>query len=198
MKVARRLLATLSDCATVLLVAKAAQAAEPTVRVYGPGGPAPAMKEAANAFSAAAGTSVEVVAGPTPQWVDRAKADGDVIFSGAENMFGDFAKAMPDVLDLRQAEPIALRPVAILVQPGNPKRIGGFRGRERRGRRRHGRRHDRRLSTTTPSATRPMPSHSRGSGRSPRKSTAKTATSTTLSLSTGATCEASPILSARR
>lgn len=116
-------------CATAAAPAVAAgpTAAASAVHVYGPGGPAPAMKEAAQAFSASSGARVEVVAGPTPQWVDRAKADGDLIFSGAENMFGDFAKAMPDAFDLREAEPIALRPVAILVRPGNPKRIGGFR-----------------------------------------------------------------------
>lgn len=51
--------------------------------------------------------------------------------------------------------------------------------------------------TMTPAVTMPIPTQSRGLGRSPRKTTAKTATSTTLSLSTGATREASPIFRAR-
>ena len=40
---------------------------------------------------------------------------------------GDFAKALPGAFDLKEAEPLYLRPSAILVRPGNPKRIRGFR-----------------------------------------------------------------------
>ncbi len=101
--------------------------AEDMLNVYGPGGPAPAMKEAAIAFGAANKIVVNVVAGPTPQWVDKAKTDADVIFSGAENMMSDFAKALPGAFDLNDVEPMYLRPVAILVRPGNPKGISGFR-----------------------------------------------------------------------
>ena len=96
------------------------------LNVYGPGGPAPAMKEAAAAFGAAQHVVVNVVADPTPMWVDKAKADAYVIFSGAENMMSDFAKALPGAFDLKEAEPLYLRPVAILVRPGNPKKIRGF------------------------------------------------------------------------
>ncbi len=101
--------------------------AQEVLHVYGPGGPAPAMKEAAQAFGAANKITVEVTAGPTPQWVDKAKADADVVFSGAENMMSDFAKALPGSFDLKSAEPLYLRPAAILVRSGNPKRITGFR-----------------------------------------------------------------------
>lgn len=101
--------------------------AQETLNVYGPGGPAPAMKDAAKAFGDANKVTVNVVAGPTPQWVDKAKQDADVIFSGAENMFNDFAKALPGAFELRDAQPLYLRPVAILVRPGNPKKIRGFR-----------------------------------------------------------------------
>ena len=38
----------------------------------------------------------------------------------------DFAKALPGAFDLKEAEPLYLRPVAILVRPGNPKGIRGF------------------------------------------------------------------------
>ena len=68
-----------------------------------------------------------MAAGPTPQWADKAKQDADVVFSGAENMMSDFAKALPGAFDLKEAEPLYLRPVAILVRPGNPKHIQGFR-----------------------------------------------------------------------
>jgi len=68
--------------------------AEPTVHVFGPGGPAPAMKEAAQTFGKKATTRVEVVAGPTGAWLEKAKAEGDVIYSGSEVMMTDFVAAM--------------------------------------------------------------------------------------------------------
>jgi accessory colonization factor AcfC len=52
---------------------------------------------------------------------------GRILFSGAENMMTDFAKALPGAFDLADAQPLYLRPVAILVRPGNPKGIRGFR-----------------------------------------------------------------------
>ena len=57
--------------------------ANPVINVYGPGGPPPAMKEAAQAFGVAHQVQVHVVAGPTPQWADKAKGDAHVVFSGA-------------------------------------------------------------------------------------------------------------------
>ncbi|WP_353190204.1 substrate-binding domain-containing protein [Pandoraea pnomenusa] len=110
----------------VSLSSVAVHAAE-VVHVYGPGGPAPAMKEAAKVFGQAHDVQIEVTAGPTPKWVDQAKQNADVVFSGAENMMSDFARAMPGVFELANAEPLYLRPAAILVRPGNPKHIKGFR-----------------------------------------------------------------------
>ena len=101
--------------------------AQDAINVYGPGGPAPAIQEAAKAFGAANQITVNVVAGPTNQWIDKAKQDADIIFSGAESMMTDFAKALPGAFDLVAAQPMYLRPVAILVRPGNPKKIRGFR-----------------------------------------------------------------------
>ncbi len=105
--------------------AGAAQAAE-TLHVYGPGGPLPAVKEAAAAFGKQAGVTVDVVGGPTPAWIDRAKADGDVVYSGAETMMTDFVNALPGVLDPATVAPLYLRPSSILVRPGNPKHIAGL------------------------------------------------------------------------
>ena len=101
--------------------------AQTALNVYGPGGPGPAMQEAAKTFSAANTVTVNVTAGPTAQWVEKAKQDADIIFSGAENMFTDFAKALPGAFELKEAYPLYLRPAAILVRPGNPKNIRGFR-----------------------------------------------------------------------
>ena len=100
-----------------------AYAAEP-LHVYGPGGPLPAMKEAAAAFERSYGVPVDITAGPTPQWIDHAKADADLIFSGSEAMMSDFIAAMPDI-DPSTVRALYLRPAAILVRPGNPKHIGG-------------------------------------------------------------------------
>lgn len=120
----------LSKWASVLAFSVSAASsgwAKDAINVYGPGGPAPAMQEAAKAFGATNDVTVNVTAGPTTQWLDKAKQDADVVFSGAENMMSDFAKALPGAFELRDAQPLYLRPVAILVRPGNPKRIRGFR-----------------------------------------------------------------------
>lgn len=109
---------------TLFVVAPAAAAT--ALQVYGPGGPAPAMQEAARSFEAQRGVKVVVTAGPTPQWADKAKQDADVVYSGAENMMSDFAKALPGSFELGEVQPLYLRPVAILVRPGNPKRIQGL------------------------------------------------------------------------
>jgi len=73
--------------------------AQTALNVYGPGGPGPAMQEAAKTFGATNAMTVNVTAGPTAQWVEKAKQDADIIFSGAENMFTDFAKALPGAFE---------------------------------------------------------------------------------------------------
>ncbi len=97
------------------------------LRVYGPGGPAPAMKEAAKVFEQKTGTPVVVTAGPTPEWIEQAKSDADLVFSGSETMMTDFAQAMEAQIDETRVEPLFLRPLAILVRPENPKTIKGLR-----------------------------------------------------------------------
>lgn len=97
------------------------------LRIYGPGGPAPAMKEAAKAFEQKTGTPVVVTAGPTPEWIEQAKLDADLIYSGSETMMTDFAQAMGTQIDETRVEPLYLRPLSILVRPGNPKNIKGLR-----------------------------------------------------------------------
>ncbi|WP_197686711.1 substrate-binding domain-containing protein [Metallibacterium scheffleri] len=98
------------------------------VHVFGPGGPAPAMKAAAAEFEKLhPGMRVQVTAGPTPQWLDAARATGDVIYSGSEAMMADFQRDLAGVLDAGTIEPLYLRPAVILVRPGNPDHITGFR-----------------------------------------------------------------------
>ena len=100
--------------------------AQDVLRVYGPGGPAPAMKEAAAAFEKQTGIKVDVTAGPTPQWIEKAKDDADVIFSGSETMMTDFVFALDGRIAASEVRPLYLRPLSILVRPGNPRKINGL------------------------------------------------------------------------
>lgn len=96
------------------------------VQVYGPGGPAPAMKEAAKQFTNKTGIAVHVTSGPTAQWSEKAKIDADVIYSGSEAMMSDFENSFSEQIIKDSVEPLYLRPAAILVRKGNPKNIKGF------------------------------------------------------------------------
>jgi accessory colonization factor AcfC len=99
----------------------------PVLRAYGPGGPAPAMREAAKEFGAKKGIVVEITAGPTLAWKDQAMKNADLIFSGSEYMMTDFVrKDLPGLIDSSTIRTLYLRPSAILVRPGNPKGIKGI------------------------------------------------------------------------
>lgn len=114
----------------VALSAQAAPAPAETLFVYGPGGPLPAMREAAAEFGREHGIVVQVTAGPTPQWLDKAKSDADVIYSGSEHMMTDFVRqlegAPSGAIDASTITPLYLRPAAILVRKGNPRKIRRF------------------------------------------------------------------------
>jgi accessory colonization factor AcfC len=98
------------------------------IKAYGPGGPAPAMRDSAKAFGAKTGITVEITAGPTPSWKDQALKDADLIFSGSEYMMTDFVrKDLPGLIDASTIRTLYLRPSAILVRPGNPRGIKGVR-----------------------------------------------------------------------
>ena len=111
----------------VTALSLASPATAEVLHVYGPGGPAPAMKEAAAVYHARTGTDVRVVSGPTKEWIENAKQDADVMYSGAENMMTDFVKAMEGQIDEKTIDPLYLRASNILVRPGNPRRIRGMR-----------------------------------------------------------------------
>lgn len=97
------------------------------LRAYGPGGPAPAMREAAKVFKDKKGIRVEINAGPTPAWKNQSTKDADLIFSGSEYMMTDFVrKDLPGLIDTATIRTLYLRPSAILVRPGNPKGIKGI------------------------------------------------------------------------
>lgn len=121
----RRLLLLAAGWVAVSAAARA-QAPAP-IRVFGPGGPAAAMRAVAEAFRAAHGIPVEVVAGPTPTWAGRVPAEADLIFSGAEYMMDDFVAQFRDVLEPSTRTTLFLRPSSLLVRLGNPRRITGLR-----------------------------------------------------------------------
>ena len=84
------------------------------------------MREAAEVFGRTRGVDVQVTGGPTGSWIERAKGDADMIFSGSETMMTDFIAAMGDRVYPASVRPLYLRPSAILVRPGNPGRIAGL------------------------------------------------------------------------
>lgn len=103
-----------------------ASAQTETLHAYGPGGPKPAMEEAAAAFEKETGVKVAVTAGPTDKWLAEAKDKADIIFSGSENMMSDFIDKMEGRIVEESVTPLYLRPSTILVRPGNPAGIGGI------------------------------------------------------------------------
>jgi len=120
-------LTTLPVASSNAQVTSSSDSTVPVLRVYGPGGPAPAMREAATAFGAKKGILVEITAGPTPVWKDQAMKDADLIFSGSEYMMTDFVrKDLPGLIDPLTIRTLYLRPSAILVRPANPKGIKGI------------------------------------------------------------------------
>lgn len=91
------------------------------LKAYGPGGPAPTMREAAKVFGGKKGITIWITAGPTPTWKDQAMKDADLIFSGSEYMMTDFIRRdLPGLIDAATIRTLYLRPSAILVRPGNP------------------------------------------------------------------------------
>lgn len=96
------------------------------LRVYGSEGPSPAMHEAAMVFQDNNDVEVEVVSGPVTEWLDKAKAEADVVFCSAEFMMSDLVRAGELQIDPSSVTPLYLRPSAILVRPGNPRGIRDF------------------------------------------------------------------------
>lgn len=126
-KTARATLLALAALSAWVLSASGAAAAPDVLRIYGPSGAAPAIREAAAEFAKRQNVEAQIQAGPTPQWLAQAKEDADVIFSGAEHMMTELVWAMEGRIAEDTITPLFLRPSAILVRPGNPKKITGVR-----------------------------------------------------------------------
>ena len=116
-------------CVLVLMlgaIGAANVSAADVLRVYGSEGPSPCVHEAAAAFQDDNDVKVEVMSGPVTTWLDRAKADADVIFCSADFMMSELVRAGALQIDESSITPLYVRPSAILVRPGNPKGIRDF------------------------------------------------------------------------
>ncbi|MBU2760575.1 substrate-binding domain-containing protein [Acidithiobacillus sulfurivorans] len=92
-------------CVGLLFTSSSAWAKQLELHVYGPGGPLPAMKMAAQAFSKSHQIKVLVEAGPIEKWRDQAMANGDLIYSGSENMMTSYLQGLPDLVDVKTIIP---------------------------------------------------------------------------------------------
>jgi accessory colonization factor AcfC len=117
-------LSAVASAANTSMQAGAAQDT-PVLHVYGPGGPLPAIKEAADAFGREKHIRIVVTGGPEPKWLHDAQQNADLIFSGSEDMMSDFQVAMQGAWT-QPPSPLYLREAAILVRPGNPTHIKGL------------------------------------------------------------------------
>jgi accessory colonization factor AcfC len=104
----------------------ASPAPVPELRVYGPGGPLTPVRGCGERFAKARGVRVTVDGGPEERWWARAETDADVVFSGAEYMLTELERRRPGFLDPATRRSLWVRPAAILVRRGNPRRIGGL------------------------------------------------------------------------
>ncbi|MBN2560603.1 MAG: substrate-binding domain-containing protein [Phycisphaerae bacterium] len=100
--------------------------AKDVLHVYGAEGPYPAMREAAEVFADHHGVQLEIVANAPDKWIDKAKTDAHLVYSGAEYMMVDFIRELDGLVDEASVTPLYWRPSAILVRPGNPKQIHDF------------------------------------------------------------------------
>ena len=100
--------------------------AKEILHLYGPGGPYPAIQKAAEIFGKKLDVKLAVVTGPTDQWIEKARSDADLIYSGSEYMMTDTIRALEGEIDKTSVTSLYLRPSAILVRHDNPKEVQDF------------------------------------------------------------------------
>jgi accessory colonization factor AcfC len=98
-------------------------AQEGGLRIYGPQGPSAPMKECAEIFSKKYGTKAEVLTGPGPTWISRAREEADIVYEGAEYCLTRFMGQYPCLVDEGTRTSLYPRAGGILVRKGNPKKI---------------------------------------------------------------------------
>ncbi|CAD5568929.1 substrate-binding domain-containing protein [Escherichia coli] len=105
-----------------VLLASFSTFAQESINIYGPGGPAPAIKENAKVFQDKFGVIINLTSGPQNKWQESALKNADLIYSGSEAMLHDMKRNF----DLFKSKALYMRPVSILVRKGNPKNITGI------------------------------------------------------------------------
>jgi accessory colonization factor AcfC len=95
------------------------------VRLYGPGGPHPALIKAAASFEQKTGQKVEVIYGPEKKWSREAQQRADIIFSASEQSMTAYLENYP-FLTSKDVMPLFIHPAVIAVAKGNPKHIQSF------------------------------------------------------------------------
>lgn len=108
------------------LMAVSPSAAQEVLNVYGSEGPAPAVQEAAGAFGDENNVKMHVVTGPPDSWLAQAAVEADLVFASADFMMDDFVLTKSLAIDESSVTHLYMRPSAVLVRPGNPKRISDF------------------------------------------------------------------------
>lgn len=96
------------------------------VYVYGPGGPAPVLKELASMYEQKTGEKVVVTAGPASAWMEEAKSKADIIYSGNSAMMDTFISKFDGKISAEKIEVLNIREAGIIVRPNNPKKIKNF------------------------------------------------------------------------
>ncbi len=104
-----------------------------TIYVYGPGGPLSAMKACATQFTTITKIPVKVIGGPESKWLSSAEKNADIIYGGAEYMLTQFIQKYPNMVDEATRTALYQRRSAILVRPGNPKKITSLKDLTRKG-----------------------------------------------------------------
>lgn len=95
-----------------------------TFKIFGTEGPYSPMKEAADAFAASNNLKIEINGKPAEKWKADAAKDSDIIYSSSEHVMDIYNDTL-SLLDAGTITTIFMRPAAILVRPGNPKKIKG-------------------------------------------------------------------------
>lgn len=94
-------------------------------KIYGSEGPFPAIRDAGDAFGAANGVKVELTYGSMDVWKKQAEKDADIIYSSSENVMDSYNDDL-GIIDDKTIATVFMRPAAILVRKGNPKKIKGL------------------------------------------------------------------------
>ncbi|MGL4687872.1 MAG: substrate-binding domain-containing protein [Fusobacteriaceae bacterium] len=92
------------------------------VNIYGPGGPAPVIKEISNKISEKESINIKTEAGPLDNWKEKAIENADIIIGGSEFMMNQFIDNLKNIEE-KTIQPLKIREAGILVRKNNPKKI---------------------------------------------------------------------------